>query len=236
MPHKPAGFAFERFESRYVGLLALINQRIIFIGDTMIFNDKKAKDELPKKDDKTDTTIAAKNDAKETETAVKKEEVKKPLSEVEMLKLQVAEKTKLADENLNRLKYLQAEFDNFRKREALDRRDFMKFANHELIAALLNIVDDFARAAAAAKDEKDKAALQMVQKRFIKVLEEHGVKPIDALGKKFDAHLHEAFLSEESDKEEGTVLEELQKGYMLHDRVIRHSKVKVARKKETQDK
>lgn len=174
---------------------------------------------------------APKTEAKET--AVKKEEVKKPLSETEMLKLELAEKTKLADENLNRLKYLQAEFDNFRKREVQDRKDFMKFANHELIAALLNIVDDFTRAVAAAKDEKDKAALKMVDAHLLKVLAEHGVKPIDALGKKFDAHLHEAFLSEETDKaEEGTVLEELQKGYLLFDRVIRHSKVKVARKKE----
>ena len=223
----------------------------------MMFNIKKTTDELlkdrmPKKDeskigDKPEVVLragAVKIDAQETvakteakETAakpesVKLEDVKKPLSEVEMLKLELAEKTKLADENLNRLRYLQAEFDNFRKREANERRDFMKFANHELISALLNIVDDFSRAVSSAKDEKDKAALQMVQKRFIKVLEEHGVKPIDAFGKKFDAHLHEAFLSEESDKEEGAVLEELQKGYMLHDRVIRHSKVKVARKKE----
>lgn len=180
---------------------------------------KQALDEAPKMEAK--------------ENAVKKEEVKKQLSEFEMLKLELAEKTKLADENLNRLKYLQAEFDNFRKREAADRKEFVKFANHELIAALLNIVDDFERAIAAAKDEKDKIALQMVHKRFMKVLEEYGVKPIDVLGKKFDAHMHEAFLSEETDKaEEGTVLEELQKGYLLHDRVIRHSKVKVANRNE----
>lgn len=203
----------------------------------MIFDNKKAKDDLPKKDDKTDATITEKNDAKETEASAKKEnvkteDVKKPLSEVDLLKLQVAEKTKLADDNLNRLKYLQAEFDNFRKREELERRQFIKYANEDIIVALLSIVDDFGRAIAAAKDEKDKAALKMVDARLMKVLEERGVKSIDALGKKFNPHLHEAFLSEESDKEEGTVLEELQKGYMLHDRVIRHSKVKVARKKE----
>jgi len=155
-----------------------------------------------------------------------------PQTEVEMLKRELAEKTKLADEYLNRMKYMQAEFDNFRKREDAERKEFVKFANHELISALLNIVDDFERAIAATKDAKEKAALDMVHKRFIKVLSERGVKPIDALGKKFDAHLHEAFLSEESDKEEGTVLAELQKGYMLHDKVLRHTKVKVAKKKE----
>lgn len=186
-------------------------------------DEKKAKDEAPKKEDKAD---AAKNEKQE----------KPKLSESELLKLALAEKTKLADDNLNRLKYLQAEFDNFRKREEAGRKDFMKFANHELIAALLNIVDDFERAIDAAKDEKDKAALQMVRKRFMKVLEEHGVKPIDALGKKFDPHLHEAFLSEETEKaEEGLVLEELQKGYLLHDRVIRHSKVKVAKGNEKEE-
>ncbi len=198
----------------------------------MMVDEKKTKDEAPITDDK---LKAAKNEA--NETAVKKEDAKKQLSEFEMLKLELAEKTKLADENLNRLKYLQAEFDNFRKREALDRKEFVKFANHELIAALLSIVDDFERAIAAAKDEKDKCALEMVRKRFVKVLEEHGVKPIDALGKKFDAHMHEAFLSEETDKaEEGTVLEELQKGYMLFDRVLRHTKVKVAKKREDEKK
>lgn len=174
-------------------------------------DDKKAKDEAPKKEDKA---------------------AEKKISEAETLKNELAEKTKLADEYISRLKYLQAEFDNFRKREESDRKEFVKFANHELIAALLNIVDDFERAIAATKDAKEKEALEMVHKRFIKVLSERGVKPIDALGKKFDAHLHEAFLSRESDKEEGTVLEELQKGYILHDRVLRHTKVKVAKKKE----
>ncbi len=165
------------------------------------------------------------------EKAPEKESEKK-VPEIEILKKELAEKTKLADDYLSRLKYMQAEFDNFRKREESDRKEFVKFANHELIAALLNIVDDFERAIAAAKDEKDKNALEMILTCMMKVLSEHGVKPIDALGKKFDAHLHEAFLSEESDKEEGTVLEELQKGYLLHERVLRHSKVKVAKKRE----
>jgi len=207
----------------------------------MIFNEKKAKDDLPNNEDKADASVSAKNDAKGAEAAVKKEtakteDIKKPLSEIEMLKLQVAEKTKLANEYLNSLKYLQAEFDNFRKREALDRKEFMKFSSHELIAALLNIVDDFERAIVATKDEKEKNALQMILLRFKKVLSEHGVKPIDALGKKFDPHMHEAFLSEESEKEEGTVLEELQKGYLIFDKVLRNSKVKVERKKEQEKK
>jgi len=175
-------------------------------------DEKKASDE------------ALKNEGKEAE--------KKEPSEAEKLNKELLEKTKLADEYLNRMKYLQAEFDNFRKREESDRKEFVRFANHELIAALLNIVDDFERAIAATKDAKEKAALEMILKRFAKVLSERGVKPIEAVGKRFDAHLHEAFLSEESGKEEGTVLEELQKGYMLHDKVLRHTKVKVAKKGE----
>lgn len=171
-------------------------------------------------------------DKRQIREKVPEKEPEKKIPEIEIIKKELAGKTKLADDYLNRMKYLQAEFDNFRKREEAERKEFVKFANHELIAALLNIVDDFERAIAAAKNEKDKSALEMILKRFMKVLAEHGVKPIAALGKKFDAHLHEAFLSEESDKEEGTVLEELQKGYMLHDRVLRHSKVKVAGKKE----
>ncbi|VVB60936.1 Protein GrpE [uncultured archaeon] len=189
--------------------MVFIIAAIILFGDEMTDN-KPAKDEVPKK-----------------------EAEKKALSETDVLKLELAEKSKLADDYLSRLKYLQAEFDNFRKREEAERKEFVKFANHELLSSLLQIVDDFQRAIAATKDEKDKTALEMILKRFTKVLEERGVKPIDALGKKFDPHLHEAFLSEETDKaEEGTVLEELQKGYMLHDKVLRHSKVKVAKAKE----
>ncbi len=184
-------------------------------------DEKKAKDEAPKKEAE-DKAEAAKNEKQE----------KPQIKEVELLKCELAEKTKLADDHFNRLKYLQAEFDNFRKREEADRKEFVKFANHELIAALLSIVDDFQRAIASTKDEKEKAALSMIEKRMMKVLAEHGVRQIDALGKKFDPHMHEAFLSEESDKEEGTVLEELQKGYMLHEKVIRHSKVKIAKGKE----
>ncbi len=71
----------------------------------------------------------------------------------------------------------------------------------------------------------------MIYNNLINVLKSHGVKKIDAVGKKFDPYYHEALLKEKSDKEDGIILEEIQPGYMLKSKVIRHSKVKVVENK-----
>ena len=79
-------------------------------------------------------------------------------------------------------------------------------------------------------NEKFIKGMEMVYAQLISTLHEEGLKPIDALKKKFDPYLHEVMLREKSDKEEDIILEELQKGYMLNDKVLRHSKVKVSEK------
>jgi len=152
------------------------------------------------------------------------------LLQMNELKKQLDEKTKLAEERLNQLKYLQADFDNYRKNFEREKEAIIELANENLIKDLLIVLDDFERALKSVENERNKEGLAMLHKNFLKILERHGLKQIEALGKKFDPYYHEAFLKEKSDKEDGTVLEELQKGYMLKSKVIRHSKVKIAEK------
>ncbi len=154
---------------------------------------------------------------------------KKELQEkIENLQKELEEKTKLAEERLNQLKYLQADFDNYRKKFEKEKEKIIEFANENLIRELLAVVDDFERALQSLENEKNKEGLLMLHKNFSKVLENHGLARIDTLGKKFDPYQHEALLKEKSDKEDGTILEEIQPGYMLKSKVIRHAKVKVA--------
>ena len=135
------------------------------------------------------------------------------------------------DDKTEQLLRLQADFDNYKKFFETQKIEFVKCANHGIIVAMLGIVDDFERAVAASKDEADKKALEMILQRFLKTLKEFGVKGIDATGKKFDPAYHEAFMQEESKKDDNTILEVLQKGYELNGQVIRHAKVKVSKKK-----
>jgi len=147
---------------------------------------------------------------------------------IEKLQKELEEKTKLAEERLNQLKYLQADFDNYRKNFEKDKEKITEMANESLIKELLGFIDDFERALQLIENEKNKEGLIMLYKNIFKVLENHGLKKIDALGKKFNPYYHEALLKERSDKEEGIILEEIQPGYILKSKVIRHSKVKVA--------
>ena len=126
-----------------------------------------------------------------------------------------------------------ADFENYCKQLEREKEGFMKYANEELITRLLEVVDNFERALPTLeKDPESARGMEMIYKQLMQVLEKTGVRRIDALGKTFDPHYHEAFLQEESDEPEGIILEELQKGYTLNLKVIRHSKVKVAKAKE----
>jgi molecular chaperone GrpE len=144
----------------------------------------------------------------------------------------IVEKDKNAHFYMTQLQYLQADFDNYKKRVEKDRENFIKFANSELILKLLNVLDEFESAFAVIEKTGECGSTEgfkMIYRNLIKILEREGLKPIDAAGKKFDHNYHEALMRESSDKEDGIILEEFQKGYMLGDRVIRHSKVKVAK-------
>ena len=140
----------------------------------------------------------------------------------------------LAEEYLSQLKYLQAEFENYKKIVARERIDYERRANERLIKDLLPIIDSFENAISSAKNNKDLKGLiegvELIYNDFMDVLGERGLSSIEAVGKKFDPYKHEAMMViKDSDLAEDTVVEELQKGYILDGNVIRTSKVKVSK-------
>ena len=132
------------------------------------------------------------------------------------------------------LQRLQAEFENFRKRTEKEKQEFSKYSKADLILKILPVIDTFEIALKNINDEKKFIkGMEMIYAQLISALEAEGLRPIHAIGKHFDPYFHDVMLKQKSEKEDGTVLEELQKGYMLNDRVLRHSKVKISEK--TQD-
>jgi len=140
------------------------------------------------------------------------------------------------EELTNDLKRMTADFANFRKRNEAERTEFAKFAKADLIARLLDVLDGYDRALSTVPDELTRQpwveGMWLVERKLRTVLESEGLEPIDSLGKPFDPYLHQAVAYIESDEPEGTVIEEHQKAYRLHDRVIRPALVTVAKKKE----
>ena len=177
--------------------------------------------------------------AEETEDQAPQESVEEePVEEVsreEILEAKVAEleaaNAELKDQMLRR----QAELENYRKRLIRDKEEAVQYANESLIRDILGFLDNMDRALAAAKNGGDINALiegfEMTQNQLLSTLDKNwGLKGIDSVGKEFDPSLHEACMmsiDESLDKE--TVLEEFQKGYTLHGRVVRPSKVKIGK-------
>jgi len=164
----------------------------------------------------------------------KKEEKAVTLKESEYLKLK--EEADKAGDYWDRLLRTQADFENMRKRLEKEKQDFVKFANEGIILELLNILDDLERTVNLAETHKQDPeaflkGVEMILAHLYDMLKAYGVKPIEAEDKVFDPHYHEALMQvEDKGKPEHTVVEELQKGYMLNDRVIRTAKVKVSKK------
>lgn len=131
----------------------------------------------------------------------------------------------------NKLTRLQADFQNFKRRTEKDRENSISYGIEAIILDLLPVIDNFQRAMAAQEEKEDNfyKGISMIEKQFIEVLERNSVREIEALGKEFDPNLHHAVSAVESEEEQGTVIEVLQKGYTLKDKVIRPSMVVVAK-------
>lgn len=171
------------------------------------------------------------------EEIVQKSEEKISLlaSELEELK----KKARLCDEYNDKLLRLGADFDNTRKRLEREKQEFLRFANEAIILELLNILDDLERVVELAQSGYHEAlssflkGVEMILAHLYELLKKYGVKPIEAAGKLFDPHFHEAIMQvENKELPEHTIVEELQKGYLLYERVIRTAKVKVTKKIE----
>jgi len=137
------------------------------------------------------------------------------------------------DDIYNRLLRKSAEFDNFRKRIERERKEFTEWAAADVLSDLLAVMDDFERALAAeapASAQAYKAGVELIHRALAELVRKRGVTPVEALGADFDPHLHQAVAYEAVDgAREGEVVEELRKGYMLGERLLRPSLVKVAK-------
>jgi len=125
-----------------------------------------------------------------------------------------------------------AEFDNFRKRTTKEKEQMFSLGEKNVIEKILPVIDNFERGLASIPEEEKGGAIasgmEMIYKQLLKVLEDLGVKPIEAVGKEFDPNFHNAVMQVESDEyESGVVAQEFIKGYMYHDTVVRHSMVGV---------
>ena len=137
------------------------------------------------------------------------------------------------------LQHLQAEFENYKKRACKDNESFSRFASAKLIEKMLPILDSFEFALKGSSDQEQfRKGIEMIFAQLFSTLESEGLRPINCIGNRFDPYRHEVMLKEPSDKDEDIIIEEMQKGYMLNERILRHSKVKTStgKKKEEKDK
>ena len=129
-------------------------------------------------------------------------------------------------------KYLRlyAEFDNHRRRTAKEKIELIQSGGEQILKALLPVADDFERAEKSFKDKNDKESegFFLIQNKFKKILEQNGVKVLDTTSDEFNADLHDAITQVPSDEsKKGKIVDVVEKGYVLNDRVIRHAKVVV---------
>ena len=169
------------------------------------------------------------------ESEAKGETLSKEEETVETLSARLEEESQKVKEHLDQWKRSAAEFSNYRKRNEKERGELIKFTNALLITRLLPVLDDLERAFQTLPENMrhftwtDGVAL--VHRKLEAILEQEGLKAIDALGNPFDPALHQSIMYEETTEcDDGIILEELQKGYALNERVIRPSLVKVAKK------
>ena len=175
--------------------------------------------------------MATKKSAK-TKSNTTRDSVKSLREKIEVLKSELenqsAELERKSDKNVRLL----AEFDNYKRRTQEERTKLFKYAGEELAKAILPILDDLHRTLES--DGKGKArsileGIELIVAKLDKTLEEQGIVPFDSVGQDFDADLHEALMSEKSDKGDNVILKEFEKGYKYDDKILRHAKVVVSK-------
>jgi molecular chaperone GrpE len=161
-------------------------------------------------------------------------------TELESLEKKLEEKTKLADEYLSRLKYLQADFENYKKMETRDRKNYEINATERLIKNLLPVIDALEIAIASANKNYNKPSfvkgIELIYSDLLSVLGKEGLKQIKAVGKKFDPYYNEVTMTViNNTRPKDTIVEEHEKGYMCGSKVIRTSKVTVSKVENPSD-
>lgn len=154
------------------------------------------------------------------------------IDEMEAFKNQLAETQAALEKEKKDYLFLMADFDNFRKRTLREKSDLIKNGAEAAMKGLLPILDDFERGLEAIKSSEDAEAVKegmvLIYNKFVKYLEQNGVKAMESTGADFNDELHEAVaLVPGPEEQKGKVIDTMQKGYMLNDKVLRHAKVAV---------
>ena len=175
--------------------------------------------------------MASKKTSKTKKTA-KRDSVKSLREKIENLEIQISEQAEEIEKKSDKNVRLLAEFDNYKRRTQDERTKLFKYAGEELAKAILPILDDLHRTLES--DGKGKArsileGIELIINKLDKTLEDQGIIPFDSIGQDFDAELHEALMSEESDKGENVILKEFERGYKYNDKILRHAKVVVSK-------
>ena len=196
---------------------------------------KKIKIETESKETSDKNRVSEKSNSGEEKKEACQDQLKEIQAELETAKQE-------AKETYDRFLRVSAEFENYKKRSAREMDDLRKYANQSLIVEMLAVVDNLERALISSNgnSSNDKCmadGVNLTLKEILKVFEKFNVKPIESIGQPFDPNFHQAMMQEETDDyPENTVITELQKGYMIHDRLLRPSMVVVAAAKaKTED-
>ena len=171
---------------------------------------------------------------KSSTTKVKtiRDSVKSMRAKIEVLETELVVQSEELERKLDKNIRLLAEFDNYKRRTQEERSKLFKYAGEDLAKAILPILDDLHRTLES--DGKGKArsileGIELIVAKLDKTLEEQGIVPFDSVGQDFDPELHEALMSEKSDKGDNVILKEFEKGYKYNDKILRHSKVVVSK-------
>jgi molecular chaperone GrpE len=190
----------------------------------------------------TDVKETSKEDTANNKKDLNEDDTPKPVDPLKEMEEQVESLKKEAAENHDRLLRLAAEFENYKKRATREMNDFRKFANESFAKAMLPVVDSMDLAIESSSNDKHVSnsmveGVNMTLKEILKVFEQFGVRRFESIGSTFDPNLHQAVMQEETDAfPENTVSKELQKGFMIHDRLLRPAMVVVSKKPDNQKK
>ena len=192
-------------------------------------SEKSKNEDNELKNKKANAEEATAETAQEQSDAPEKEE----MTNEEKLQNELETTKESLEKEKKEYMFLLAEFDNFRKRTLKEKAELIKNAGENAMKELLPVVDDFERAMQAAEESSDidsiKEGIILIYNKFMKYLEKNGVTPINSTDADFNTEFHEAVTTFPTDDEskKGKVIDTVQKGYMMHDKVLRHSKVVV---------
>ena len=193
-------------------------------------DDEAVKEDKPEPESEADENQGAESSGSESEDNAGKDDKKKHHGKKDKKEKKDPRDEKIADLE-DRVKRQMAEFENFRKRTDKEKSQMYDMGAKNVIEKILPVIDNFERGLESVPEGSDKAfvdGMQMIYKQLSGELEKLGVKPIEAVGQPFDPNFHNAVMQTESEEyESGTVAQELQKGYMYHDTLVRPSMVSV---------